>query len=126
MAQECNDEKCYVHGNVKVRGNVFTGKVVSAKAPKTIKVEREVVHFVKKYERYKKVKSKIAAHNPDCMNAKEGDIVTVGETRKLSKTKNFTIMSIDKRAERPEAKKESMAKKPDKKIKTAAAKGEKQ
>jgi len=123
MAAECNDEKCYVHGNVKVRGNVFTGKVVSAKAPKTIKIEREVVHFVKKYERYKKVKSRIAAHNPDCMNAKEGDIVTVGETRKLSKTKSFTIMSIDKRAEPIESKKEAGAKKMEKK---KTAKGEKQ
>jgi len=111
---ECNDEKCYEHGSVKVRGNTFTGVVISAKAPKTIKVEREIVHFVRKYERYKKIKSSIMAHNPECMNAKEGDIVTVGETRKLSKTKNFTLMSIDKRKEeemKEEKKKETTKKK---------------
>lgn len=103
---ECNDPKCAIHGSVKVRGNLFTGKVISAKPAKTVIIEREVVHFVTKYERYKKVKSKIAAHNPSCINAKEGDIVTIGETRKLSKTKNFVVMSIEKKVEdqRPEAK----------------------
>ena len=28
------------------------------------------------------------------MNAKEGDIVKIGETRKISKTKNFVVMEI--------------------------------
>ena len=77
-----------------IRGNVFEGKVVSAKANKTITVERVLTHYVAKYERYKKVKSKIKAHNPESINAKEGDLVRVGETRKISKTKNFVVMKI--------------------------------
>ena len=94
---ECNDPKCYVHGHIKVRGNVFTGRVVSAKPSKTVIVERTLVHFVQKYERYKKVRSRIAAHNPACISAKEGDIVTVGETRKLSKTKNFVVLRLEQK-----------------------------
>ena len=31
-------------------------------------------------------------HNPDCINAKEGDLVGVVECRPLSKTKNFVII----------------------------------
>jgi len=77
-----------------VRGNIFEGEVVSAKANKTIAVERVLTHYVQKYERYKKVKSKINVHNPASINAKEGDIVQVGETRKISKTKNFVVIKI--------------------------------
>jgi small subunit ribosomal protein S17 len=90
---ECNDPKCAVHGTISVRGNVFRGKVISAKADKTVSIERELIKYIPKYERYRKIRSKIAAHNPPCINAKEGDIVTVGETRKLSKTKSFVVLS---------------------------------
>jgi small subunit ribosomal protein S17 len=81
-----------------VRGNVFEGKVVSAKANKTVTVEREIFHYVSKYERYKKVKSKIKVHNPESINAKEGDIVKIGQTRKISKTKSFIVIEILKSA----------------------------
>ncbi|QQR92964.1 MAG: 30S ribosomal protein S17 [Candidatus Iainarchaeum archaeon] len=77
-----------------VRGNEFVGKVVSAKAPKTITVEREITVYVPKFERYKKIRSKVHAHNPDYMHAKEGDIVRIGETRKISKTKAFIVTEI--------------------------------
>ena len=97
---ECTDKKCALHGNLKVRGNIFTGKVVSAKAKNTVTVERIIMHKVPKYERYKRVRSKIKAHNPLCMNAKEGDIVKIGETRKISKTKGFAVIGIEKREEK--------------------------
>lgn len=77
---------------LSIRGNVFTGKVVSAKTPKTVIVERILTQFNPKYERYKKIKSKIAAHNPPEINAKEGDTVKIGETRKISKTKSFIVL----------------------------------
>ncbi|AJF60351.1 MAG: 30S ribosomal protein S17 [Candidatus Diapherotrites archaeon] len=80
---------------LSTRGNVFTGKVVSDKAPKTVIVERSITHYIPKYERYKKVKSRIAAHNPEWINAKVGDIVTIAETRKISKTKSFVVTSIE-------------------------------
>ncbi len=77
-----------------VRGNEFMGRVISAKAPKTVTVERELVVWVPKYERYKKVRSKIHAHNPEGMHAQENDIVRIGETRKISKTKAFVVVEI--------------------------------
>ncbi len=95
---ECNDKNCPVHGSIKVRGNVLTGKVISARADKTVTVERKIIQFVQKFERYKKIRSRIHAHNPSCINAKEGDIVKVGETRKISKTKGFVVLEILERA----------------------------
>ncbi len=92
---QCTDDKCAIHGGVKIRGNVFIGRVVSAKADKTVTVERTITHYVQKYERYKNVRSKMAAHNPRCIGAKENDIVKIGETRKLSKTKAFAVLGIE-------------------------------
>jgi len=89
QAQNVGHERVFA-----VRGNIFEGKVVSAKAQKTVTVERSLTHYLSKYERYKKIKSKVKAHNPESINAKEGDIVQVGETRKISKTKNFIVMKI--------------------------------
>ncbi len=101
----CSDPKCPVHGYLKVRGNIFTGKVTSAKARKTVTIERTITHFVPKFERYKKVRSKIAAYNPDCIAAKEGDVVRIGECRKLSKTKAFVVLGVEQPFEKGLAKK---------------------
>jgi small subunit ribosomal protein S17 len=77
-----------------IRGNVFEGIVTSTKAQKTATVKREITHYISKYERYKKVFSKIKAHVPEGIIVKEGDKVQIGETRKISKTKNFIIMKV--------------------------------
>lgn len=89
--QKCNDIKCPYHGNLSVRGRQFTGTVVSTKMRKTAVIEFERAHFLKKYERYEKRRTKLKVYNPECINAREGDVVDVAECRPLSKTKNFTI-----------------------------------
>ncbi|MEM5836693.1 MAG: 30S ribosomal protein S17 [Candidatus Aenigmatarchaeota archaeon] len=94
---KCNDPKCPFHGHLKVRGKILEGKVVSAKSQKTVVVERDYLHYVPKYERYERRRSKIAAYNPECINAKEGDIVKIAECRPLSKTKAFVVVEVLKR-----------------------------
>nr|AJS12215.1 small subunit ribosomal protein S17 [uncultured archaeon] len=90
--QRCADVKCPFHGNLSTRGRRFTGTVTSTKTRKTAIVEFERLHFLKKYERYEKRRTKLKVHNTECINAKDGDIVTVIECRPLSKTKNFVII----------------------------------
>jgi small subunit ribosomal protein S17 len=80
--------------NISVRGKTFTGKVVSAKMHKTVVVEWERRVLIPKFERYEKRRSKVSAHNPEEINAKEGDIVKIRETRPLSKTKNFVVVEV--------------------------------
>lgn len=74
-----------------------TGKVVSDKMDKTITVliERRVKHPV--YGKYLTRSSKIHAHdeNNEC---KIGDLVTVSETRPLSKSKTWKLLGIVERA----------------------------
>ncbi len=79
----------------KVR--TMTGKVVSDKMDKTVTVliERRVKHPL--YGKIVKRSTKLHAHdeNNDC---RMGDVVTIKETRPLSKSKTFTLVSIDERA----------------------------
>ena len=88
----CSDDLCPWHGSLPIRGKISKGKVVSARASKTAVVERNYLHYLPKYERYERRRSRIAAHNPECIAAKEGDKVKIAECRKLSKTKAFVIV----------------------------------
>ncbi len=94
---ECNDPKCPIHGNLKTHGYEFEGVVVSDKADKTVIVKREYTIFLPKYERSLRKTSRIPAYNPECIHAKTGDIVSIAQTRKLSKTKSFVVTKIIER-----------------------------
>ena len=92
--EECDDPKCPFHGKLSVRGQVFDGVVVSDKMTDTVVVLREFEKKVPKYERYEKRRSKVHAHNPPCIKAKEGDVVKIAECRPLSKTKSFVVVEV--------------------------------
>jgi len=89
---ECNDVNCPIHGTLAARGQIIEGVVVSDKMQKTVVVQRNYFVKVRKYERVKKARSRIPAHNPPCINAKEGDNVRIMECRKLGKTVSFVVM----------------------------------
>ena len=94
---ECSDPRCPNHNGQKFRGMQFEGLVVSAKAKKTVIVEVNYNRFVYKYERSLRKRSRIPAHNPDCIGAKLNDVVNIAETRRLSKTKSFVVTSLVKK-----------------------------
>ena len=110
-----NDSKESSLSGLSLRGRVFVGTVISSKMQKTVTVEWERKNYMKKYERYEKRRSRVKAHNPDSMNAQEGDIVKIMECRPLSKTKNFVVIQILGKEkgfqEKVEAREESKAKK---------------
>ncbi|MGE0793281.1 MAG: 30S ribosomal protein S17 [Candidatus Woesearchaeota archaeon] len=83
---------------INVHGQSFVGKVVSAKMHKTVVVQWERRVLLPKFERYTKRTSKVSAHNPEEINAKEGDVVKIVETRPISKTKNFIVVEILEKA----------------------------
>ena len=93
-AEKCSDHNCPFHGTTGARGRILTGVVTSDKMSKTVTVSWERRVYVPKYERYEKRKSKVNAHNPDCIDAKKGDVVRISETRPLSKTKHFAVIEI--------------------------------
>jgi len=74
------------------------GVVVSDKNDKTIGVLVETHKKHAKYGKRVKYRKKYYAHD-EKNEAKVGDLVTIMETRKLSASKRFRLVSIDKKAE---------------------------
>lgn len=75
----------------------ISGRVVSDKMNKsiTVLVERRVKHPI--YGKYVKRSTKLHAHdeNNEC---NIGDVVTIQESRPLSKTKSWVLVNIDEKA----------------------------
>lgn len=91
---ECEDKNCPIHGNLKTRGRILEGVVISDKMRNSVVVKRELLEYISKYERYAKKSSKITAHNPPCINAKLGDNVKIAECKPISKTKSFVVIKV--------------------------------
>ncbi len=91
----CEDKNCPWHGSLPVRGRVFGCVVRSAHSHLTAIAERSYHHYIPKYQRYERRKSRIVAHNPPCISAKQGDRVMIAECRPLSKTKHFVVVAIE-------------------------------
>ena len=79
------------------RIRLVTGKVISNKMDKTITVlvERRVKHPI--YGKYVTRSTKLHAHDPEnqCLI---GDVVTISESKPLSKTKSWLLKTVDERA----------------------------
>lgn len=77
------------------------GTVVSDKMMKTAVVAVSYEKKHPKYLKYYTVTRRFKAHNEN-NEYKTGDIVTIEETRPLSKDKRFTIVGLIKKAVNPE------------------------
>ncbi len=75
----------------------IVGKVVSDKMDKsiTVLVERRVKHPI--YGKYVSKSSKIKAHD-ESNECNIGDLVTIAESRPLSKTKSWSLVKVEEKA----------------------------
>ena len=82
---------------VAAKRREMTGVVLSSKADKTIavRIDRRVKHPV--YGKIVRRSSKLAAHD-ERNECREGDVVTIVETRPISKTKSWRLGRIVERA----------------------------
>ncbi len=77
---------------------VYTGKVVSDKEDKTIKVAVTTYRRHPLYGKRVEFTTKLTAHDEN-NDARIGDVVKVEATRPLSKLKHFRLVQIVERAE---------------------------
>jgi small subunit ribosomal protein S17 len=88
----CDDRHCPFHGRLPVRGQVLEGTVVSTSMQRTAVVERTLLHYVPKFERYEKRRRRYLAHAPPCLAVPVGHRVRFAETRPLSKLVSFCLV----------------------------------
>ena len=76
-----------------------TGLVISSKRDKTITVmvERKVKHPL--YKKILRRSSKLQAHDQDNV-CSEGDLVTIQESKPISKTKSWALLKVEKKAQK--------------------------
>ena len=81
----------------EVIARTLAGRVVSDKMDKTItvRIERRVKHPV--YGKIISRSTKIKAHDEE-NQCRAGDLVTIRETRPLSRTKSWTLVEVVERA----------------------------
>jgi small subunit ribosomal protein S11e len=90
------DKKCPFTSNVSIRGRILKGMVISTKMKRTVVLRRNYLHYIPKYNRFEKRHTNLSAHLSPCFrNVTEGDIVTVGQCRPLSKTVKFNVLKVE-------------------------------
>jgi len=95
--KKCQDERCPFHGGLKVRGRLLTGRAVSTAGAGFAVIEMDHLHMVSKFNRGERRRSRVSAHVPACIEVADGDTVTIGECRPLSKTISFVVVQSMRR-----------------------------
>uniref|UniRef100_UPI00398E39E2 small ribosomal subunit protein uS17-like n=1 Tax=Pristiophorus japonicus TaxID=55135 RepID=UPI00398E39E2 len=93
------DKKCPFTGNVSIRGLTLSGVVTKMKMQRTVVIRRDYLHYIRKYNRFEKRHKNVSVHLSPCFrDVQNGDSVTMGECRPLSKTVRFNVLKVTKAA----------------------------
>ena len=89
-----NESNNPYNGSLTIRGKLFEGIVINAKAKGTAVIQKESPVYFKKFKRFGRSKNKIHAHVPSNLDLQEGDYVVAAECRPISKSVSFVIVEV--------------------------------
>ena len=89
-----NEKNNPFNGSLSIRGKLFEGTVINAKAKGTAVIQKESPIYFKKFKRYGRSKNKIHAHVPSNIIVQEGDHVIAAECRPISNSVSFVIVEV--------------------------------
>ena len=89
-----NEKNNPFNGSLSIRGKLFEGIVIDAKAKGTIVIQKESPIYFKKFKRFGRSKNKIHAHVPSNIDVQEGDYVIAAECRPISKSVSFVVVEV--------------------------------
>ena len=89
-----NENNNPFNGSLSIRGKIFEGIVINAKAKGTVVIERESLIDFTKFKRFGRSKNKIHAHVPSNLDVREGNYVVAAECRPISKSVSFVVVEV--------------------------------
>ena len=89
-----NEKDNPFNGSLTIRGKLFEGIVINAKAKRTAVIQKESLIYFDKFKRYGRSKNKIHAHIPSNLNVQKGARVTAAECRPISKSVSYVIVEV--------------------------------
>ena len=89
-----NEKKNPFNGSLAIRGKLFEGTVINAKAKGTVVIQKESPIYFSKFKRFGRSKNKIRAHVPSNLNIQEGDFVIAAECKPISKSVSFVVVEV--------------------------------
>ena len=89
-----NEKNNPFNGSLSIRGKLFEGIVIDAKAKGTVVIQKELPIYFKKFKRYGRSKNKIHAHVPSNIDVQQGDYVIAAECRPISKSVSFVVVEV--------------------------------
>ena len=82
------------NGSLTIRGKLFEGIVINAKAKGTIVIQKESPIYFKIFKRFGRSKNTIHAHVPSNLNVQKGDHDVAAECRPISKSVSFVVVEV--------------------------------
>jgi len=82
------------NGSLSIRGKLFEGIIVNAKAKHTVTIEKKSFINFSKFKRYGRSKNRIHAHVPSNLTVQVGDYVVAAECRPISKSVSFVVVEV--------------------------------
>ena len=82
------------NGSLAIRGKLFEGIVINAKAKNTVVIQKESPIYFSKFKRFGRSKNKIRAHVPSNLSIEEGDNVVAAECKPISKSVSFVVIEV--------------------------------
>ena len=89
-----NEKNNPFNGSLSIRGKLFEGTVINAKAKSTVVIQKESPIYFSKFKRFGRSKNKIHAHVPSNLDIQEGDRVVAAECRPISKSVSFVVVEV--------------------------------
>ena len=89
-----NEKNNPFNGSLSIRGKLFEGVIINAKAKGTVVIQKESPIYFKKFKRFGRSKNQIQAHVPSNLNVQEGDYVVAAECRPISKSVSFVVVEV--------------------------------
>ncbi|CAD7682298.1 unnamed protein product [Nyctereutes procyonoides] len=91
------DKKCPFPNYVSIQGQILSGVVIKVKIHRTIVICQDYLHYIQKYNCFKKCHKNMSLHLSPCFrDVNIGNVVTMGKCQPLREIVSFNMLKVTK------------------------------